>query len=324
MSWANVAGAAVGVVGNAMMSGGGGSTGGNPNTYVPLGREQLDQNYQNAFNTYGGQIDAMQQSMNPFYAQSFTNQYYNPGAPGYAQGADQASQLYGSMVPGTMDAAGRMFNTGNAIGDMGLDPRQSQYNRARDQLTENVRSGEYARGITMTPYGAAVEGGALGQFQNDWQNQQLQRALSAGRGQAQAYQGGAGLGNTAGQMQLTAAQLPFQARNDIYGTQNQAIGNFWGQQSPYMQGLNQLQSNALGYMNGANSAANQAFGNNMATSQMNQQAIGQIAGPVGNAIVDIYKNWNQPTPYAGGGNGTGMYTDPTGGVYNNPSAYTGP
>lgn len=85
----------------------------------------------------------------------------------------------------------------NAIGQAGqqtyltaLDPQQALYNRTLQQVQDQSRAADSARGLAMSPYSAGLENQATRDFNIDWQNQQLQR-------QIQALQGFSGAGNVA-------------------------------------------------------------------------------------------------------------------------------
>lgn len=99
-----------------------------------------------------------------------------------------------------------------------FDPQQALYNRTLQQVTDQTRSGEAARGVANTPYGAAAEGNALSNFNIDWQNQQLGRETqglgSAANTYGQLIQGGA----TAAQ----PAEAALQAYANAYNTSSQA------------------------------------------------------------------------------------------------------
>lgn len=235
-----------------------------------------------------------------------------------------------------------LYGAGNQVLQAAQDPQNALYNRTQQQLTEQSRAAQYARGIQSSPYGAALENSANENFNIDWQNQQLARqaqgiqaaqgaygsaqgmgnsytstqaGLQSGKneqyagltnaaqnqwtnyinagGQMQAMNnqniGAAqnnafGLANQAAQASYAGGQLPYGANQQAYGNQNQAVGNFQQQNQSYLQGLNQLQSNDLGYMNNAQGAQNQAFNQNAYNNNQQQQAIGSIAGPLGNAI----------------------------------------
>jgi hypothetical protein len=102
-------------------------------------------------------------------------------------------------------------------------------------VQDQQRAGQAARGISMSPYGAGLEGDATRNFNIDWQNQQLKRATDA----AGAMEG---LGNTAGTLGSTAfnlgsgasdlaasaGRLPYQAKAGLLGDKANAysaVGN---------------------------------------------------------------------------------------------------
>jgi hypothetical protein len=99
-----------------------------------------------------------------------------------------------------------------------FDPQQALYDRTLQQTTDQTRSGEAARGVANTPYGAAAEGNTLSNFNIDWQNQQLQRQqsglASAGNTYGELIQGGA----TAAQ----PAESAINAYASAYNTSSQA------------------------------------------------------------------------------------------------------
>jgi hypothetical protein len=76
-----------------------------------------------------------------------------------------------------------------------FDPQKELYGRTLQQVTDQTRSAEAARGVANTPYGAAAEGQTLGNFNIDWDNAQLARQqtglASAGNTYGQLIHGGA-------------------------------------------------------------------------------------------------------------------------------------
>ena len=107
-----------------------------------------------------------------------------------------------------------------------FDPQNALYQQYAGALTDITQSQEAHSGIAGTPYGAAVTGQTLGQFQNQWQNQQVARegqgAQTAAtlQGQQLAAQGlGGQLINSAGQLDLGGAQNLLAA----YGLQGQSM-----------------------------------------------------------------------------------------------------
>ena len=108
----------------------------------------------------------------------------------------------------------------------GFDPQSALYNRTVQQLQDQTRAGLEARGLSMSPYGAGVEGQTMGNFNIDWQNNQLQRQLAAAQGAGGlvgagggAMTTGANLG-TGGISQMNfGGNLPYQTFGGIAGDQ---------------------------------------------------------------------------------------------------------
>lgn len=267
--------------------------------------------------------------------------------------ADQSNARYGDLMAyqdaqkgNVQGAANQLYSGGNRIMDTAFDPRSAVYNDTAQKLTDQTRAAEYSRGIQMSPYGASVEANTMGNFNMDWQNQQLARqaqGLSSAQGAYQggqgmndtyvnnlaglqegqgrnymgltrgaadtlqnwsqsqanvantfggatggAYQSAAGTGNTAGQMYGASGQVPYAAQNDIYGNQNQAIQNYWGNQSPYLTGLGNQQSQASTYMDRGNIAQNQAYTQNVENQNRTDNMIKGISDPITQGIKSIW------------------------------------
>lgn len=134
------------------------------------------------------------------------------GSASAGQGTSNLSQadIIRNMGAQGVAPAGQMLNTA-------FDPQNALYSRTSQQLQDQVRAGEAARGIAMSPYGAGVENKAMSDFNIDWQNNQLGRQTQ-GLGAFGSYLGSLGSGSTAGANvgqvgvgQINAqGQLPYQ------------------------------------------------------------------------------------------------------------------
>ena len=166
----------------------------------------------------------------------------SPASRNLMQGAWTGAQYGGQTAADTMGFskglipyAQSLQDYGGQIGQMGFDPQNALYSRTLQQVQDQQRAGQAARGISMSPYGAGLEGDATRNFNIDWQNQQLKRATDA----AGAMEG---LGNTAGTLGSTAfnlgsgasdlaasaGRLPYQARAGLLGDKANAysaVGN---------------------------------------------------------------------------------------------------
>jgi hypothetical protein len=136
-------------------------------------------------------------------------------------------------------------------------------------------------GLASTPYGASVAGGAYGNFQNQWQNQQLGReAQAAGAagglvGQAgQAINTGTGIQNAAPGQYAQAAGMPYATAYGIGQGQQQAVSGLQGQYSGAAGLDNTANQNWLAYLgagNAANQTQNQQFQTLLNQNQMQYQ-----------------------------------------------------
>lgn len=359
-----------GALGGAAGGGGGSTSGGSNTAYIPSDRPGVDQNFLSNKDQYQQALQQQQGAVNPYNQQLLQGQFNNPyqqsaqtganqagqwyqnnanqanalaqGNYGYAQqqmqNAQQQQQLYQQGLGNVQGSTNNLYGGGNQVLQSAFDPQNALYNRTAQQLTDQSRAAQYARGIQSSPLGASVESNALGNFNIDWQNQQLARqaqglqsaqsAYGAAGNQYSGYLGainqsnaqntnnisGAqqnafGLGQQAAGGYQAGSQLPYQTSQNIYGNQNQGIQNYLGNSSGYLSGLNQLQSNDLAYLNNAQGAQNIGFNQN----QVNQQNIGQAVGSIGKSLGSggLSGIGNTVSGWFGGGNSGQLANVPT-------------
>lgn len=267
----------------------------------------------------------------PLAWQTAQNLYNNPYAQQYQQGAGvgaafgqgaaQNQYAAGDAVYGNF---GPQVTAASTIMNLGLDPQSALYNRTLGQVTQQTRAGNEARGIDMTPYGGSVEANALGNFNIDWQNNQLLRAISAGGAAGNLYAGAnntaqlaAGLQGGAGNLYGQASAMPYNAYGNIGQGQFGALGAY-GQLGQQQQPLALTPTNAYfqyaglanqGYngalaANAQNFNQNQIMGNNLGWGL---QALGQGYNQGAPGLRNAWNNapWNAPPNAYGGYNVTG-------------------
>ncbi len=148
---------------------------------------------------------------------------YNQYAPGAMQNASNVGGWTQGVGQDLAGAYGGLQQGANQVMQTGMDPQSALYNRTAQQLQDQTRAAQSARGIGMSPYGAGVEGNVMSNFNIDWQNQQLQRQLAALQGAGGAMgQYGAGVAGGAG-LAMQGAQLPISSMSGLFGAQNQAV-----------------------------------------------------------------------------------------------------
>lgn len=272
---------------------------------VQPGMAALDQ-----YNTGGQAI--------PFAQNTFQSLYNNPYAGQYQQNANATAgvgaQVGGAQVGGGMNLIGAgssMLPWAQQILQTGFDPQSALYNRTQQQLTDQIRAGESARGIAMSPYGAGVENKGLSDFNIDWQNQQLQRQNTAAQG-AGYLTNSAGNAINLGQNVSTlglqtlgnAAALPYSTANTIGNNQFGAIGQF-GQAGATATDTAQKQIQDylqyLGIGNQAAGVANQNYANQLTAQNQNFNQMQTLGKNFGAGVQGI-GNW-----YSGNSGGFGSY-----------------
>lgn len=142
---------------------------------------------------------------NPFLGQAMAGA---AGANTIGSNAANAASLSGLQLGGTPLATANMGNNfaqpigneeqaANSILQQGFDPQNALYNQTLQKLTDQTNAQLANSGVAATPYGQGVLGDTLGNFNIDWQNNQLNRMSTAGSAATGLNAGAAGLANTA-------------------------------------------------------------------------------------------------------------------------------
>lgn len=129
-------------------------------------------------------------SVNVSLPGAFSNYQQNPLYQLAQQGANiggyqtQMGNIAGQLqnaFTGNLDFANQALN-------LAFDPQQALFKQRQQDLIDATRAGEAARGISMTPFGAAIESDQVARFFNQWQDEQVQR-MATGASAATALQG---------------------------------------------------------------------------------------------------------------------------------------
>ena len=158
---------------------------------------------QGQYNTYG--------QMLPQAGQTTQGLYNNPYAQFMQGGAGGAAGMGMTGAMNSFQQGSSLYPYAQSVMQTGFDPQQALYDRTAQQVSQQARAGQAARGILTSPYGAGLENKAMSDFNIDWQNQQLQRQLAGGQGMGSLAGQGANLIG-GGQQMISAAPvgpLPF-------------------------------------------------------------------------------------------------------------------
>lgn len=259
----------------------------------------IDQAAQGALGALGG----IQNQYTPAAWQNYQNIASNPYFGGAIAGAQQAAGLgqgqalgqagWGNMVSG--QGAG-LYPYAQGIMQTAMDPQSALYARTLQQVTEQTRAGQAARGIAMSPYGAGVENKALSDFNIDWQKQMLDRMIAGGNAAGGLYgqagsqiAGGQQMGAAAPGQYYQASMYPYSVATGQGNTQMDALLKAYGIPSGLAQNYMGYTGQGMQGIGNLNTAQNAMFKNqltqaNDAFNQQNQmfknlgQGIGFAAG----------------------------------------------
>lgn len=260
----------------------------------------------------------------PYAQQAFQNTFNNPYAGQYQQNAGTVANagwgVGGAQVGGGLNLIGAgesMLPWAQQILNTGFDPQNALYDRTSQKLTDQIRAGESARGIAMSPYGAGVENKGMSDFNLDWNDRQLGRQNTAAQG-AGYLTNSAGNAINLGQNVSTlglqtlgnAAALPYSTANTIGNNQFGAINQF-GQAGATATDTAQKQiQDYLAYLGVGNQAAgvaNQNYANQLTAQNQNFNQMQTLGKNFGAGVQGI-GNWYS------GNNGFSGWGSPTGNV----------
>jgi hypothetical protein len=273
----------------------------NVQTFQPGGTQDFDKLYQELATSVAKNNPYA--TVTPEALATFNTQYNNPYATPYQTAANAAGTAYGqegqqagANSTALSTAANAALPAATQALNMGFDPQNALYQRTLQQLNDQVNVGQAQRGITDSPYGASVANNANENFNIDWQNNQLTRALQALSGYTSAVSGAGTEMTTANNLGAAGAAatnnsgaVPFAAANSVTSNQNDAItqllnviGNSGGagydQQSlqdllSYLQ-LGANQSNAQGQLTLQN------YQNQLNASKASQSGLGGLVSNI--------------------------------------------
>ena len=291
---------------NLLGGGGPGQTNSQTGQYTPSGQGNADQLWQALLGQGAGASTGATNAINPVLMQAFQSMLSAPTAQEYGQLSNLAPQ-YGQILQNQaaqgQQNAGGLINAGNQIMNTASDPQGALFNQLQQQVTDQSRAADSARGIGMSGQSAGNENQALSNFDINWQNQQLGRQSQGLQGLESAYQGAGQQANQVGQ-NLTGAMdfygMAPQYLNASTSYPMQAAQQYAGAQS----GTNLLNSGWLSqiipYLNYGQGASGNAFG-------QQQGNYGNIIGGL-NSLGSLYSNSNPNSIY--GSNNLGMYNNP--------------
>jgi len=310
--------------------------------YVPTGLPQADQIWQGLLDSLGDSYyaNANPQNQIALGAENAGINAANQYGPQYQNAANSAAGTYAGLAGVLNNQANANFGTqqslldaGQNVYSMGLDPQNALYNRTAQQLRDQTGATNSMYGLGSSAAGAGVANQALSNFNIDWQNNQLSRALQGLQGYGQA----AGVAGQYGELAsnqaqaapgyaLLSGQLPYTTAQTIAATPGSLASTYGQYLNSNLYGPAEgIQNQIIPYMNNGQGAQAvpfqaQSAGAGAAGSLVSQgiQGLGtayQNAGSWGNLFNgttgsfgsgDFSGAFTSSPYYSGGGNSYGF------------------
>jgi hypothetical protein len=267
-----------------------------------------------ANNLYQQTLPAAQNAVNgaiysPYYGQALSGaqQASQTGMWQGSQAANAANQLYGQM--------GQIPWLQNQLVQSAFDPQSQLYNYLRSQNANQVNADLAARGLNMSGAGAQIAAQQNQLFNQNWQNDLLNRQLAGVRGVGALNQSAGQLGSVGASIGTQGANLMAQSAVMPYQTQLNAANSQLGM----MNSLGQMgqQANVPIQQQIADYNAYQGLGDPRSQlgqqDQLNKAAQGfgaTLVKPISNAVGDAIKNWGSGVSGSSGSSGSGFSGDP--------------
>lgn len=317
---ASLGGAAGGLFGS--KGGGGGTRPATSGVYQPQDTANQDSNLIALLNQNGGFLHGEQNpytQLKPQIDQTFAQLFNTPGMAGFNTAAGNAGNAYTNVGNRSISGSGALDSAAlsnlpgaSAVYNMGIDPQNALYNRELQKTRDlaNVTNAQY--GLTGQQAGSSVND-ALSNFNIDWQDRELGRALQGLSGATNAVSGvgnqltqGQNVGSAGAGSILSGGATPYTTGQSIGSDQESAITQYISQLLGPVNSSESTIHDLMQYLglgvNASSAGASQGLANY--NSQVSGAQGGAMGGSsLGSALSGLFNT--QATPVSSGGGGGG-------------------
>jgi hypothetical protein len=279
----------IGSVAGGLLGGAAGSGGGAPSLgSIYPNAFQNSQSYQGLAGNNIANANTAQSSAAPAALATFNQAQNNPYTAAFQQGAGTAGSALTGVGNQSLANSSALSGASNSllpymqqVMNQGADPQNALFNQQQQLVTNQSNAQNAANGITG-PWAAGTTGQNLSNFDINWQNNQLNRALQAlsggGAALGQAGQGfnqAQSIGGQGAQDIYAGTGLPYNTANQITGQQNTNINDLINS----LGGINNIDSGTMqSLLQYLGQAGNYALGQNQ--SQQNATKSGAAGGSI--------------------------------------------
>lgn len=268
-----------------------------PPTYQPTMQGAADSRWNSLLSGMNADILSSTtpgQVFSPYAQQAGMGVVNNPYTGQMQTGANEASVASGTLantllpqVPALAGTASALMGDANQVMNTAFDPQQRLFNQTQGQVLNQSNVANSMAGLGSSPYGASQTANTLGNFDMNWQNNQLNRqatglgAASGAVGQAANTLGQAGtLGNSMINQFATGQALPYNTANVPYTNDLSAISSAIGAGNQKYVLPEQLLNNLQSYLQLGQSGSSIGSGVNA----QNLSNIGNVGSGLGNLV----------------------------------------
>ncbi len=303
----------------------------NVQVYQPTGTGQIDTNLQNLLNSNTNAVSGANNPysrLSPQIQQLFQSLFNAPTAGGYQAAAGNAGSAYTDVGNRAVGASGQLNDAALSllpgaaqVMQLGLDPQSALYNQQLQKTQDLANVNNAAYGLTGQQAAGNVNQ-ADSNFNIDWQNTQLQRALAGLQGGSNAITSASGnainasnLGTSGAGNILAGGATPYNAATNIYNNQQTALQDYitqlLGPVTSSQSTINQLQQ----YLNPAIQASEGGAAAALADYKAQNDEQSSLGGGLANLLgLGNGGGSNMISSIFGGGSGGGGGNSGLGGV----------
>ena len=227
----------------------------------------------------------------PEYQQVYQSEFNNPYASGQQTAANTAGTGYNTTGTQSLGASQGLSTDANQLLQNAFSPNSALYNQGLQNATNQGNVALAQNGLTNSPYGAAVQGQNLNNYNLGWEQNQLANENQALGTAGQAQTAANNLGQSGSGSILQGGTVPYNTSMGQANNQNAALGQLMAGLTGGNAITNEQLQAILPYLQLGTQQSNQqqAYNQQGYNNTMNQaQNASSFGGDLGSALGGLF------------------------------------